>query len=215
MSLHQVSFVGLLVALSPLSVQNAVAEAEWFVQIASKPSAEQARAAYNDLVGRFSLLIGERSVTITKAFVGDRGPFWRVRLPAQTREQAQKLCEDYKAAGGNCFVVRDGQPDLEPSGGLKPLTEADIASIRGQIQRCWSIPADVAMKVKVQFQLAPDGNLIGSPKVVDGGGKKGAARAAAEAARRAVTKCAPYKMPPEKYASWANVVVTFDPSDLF
>ncbi len=94
--------------------------------------------------------------------------------------------------------------------------------MRAQVQRCWNIPVvkDDAeelydLKVSVQFQLAPDGNLIGQPKVVKGGGDTGIEKAAAEAAMRAVIRCAPYKLPPEKYASWATIIVAFDPSEMF
>lgn len=102
------------------------------------------------------------------------------------------------------------------------LTELDLKSMRAQVQRCWNIPVvkDDAeelydLKVSVQFQLAPDGNLIGQPKVVKGGGDTGIEKAAAEAAMRAVIRCAPYKLPPEKYASWATIIVAFDPSEMF
>jgi hypothetical protein len=36
-------------------------------------------------------------------------------------------------------------------------------------------------------------------------------RAAAEAARRAIYVCAPYKLPVDRYSIWRELVVTFDP----
>ena len=40
-------------------------------------------------------------------------------------------------------------------------------------------------------------------------------RTAAESAVRAVSKCAPFNLPADKYETWAEVVVNFDPSDMF
>jgi colicin import membrane protein len=40
-------------------------------------------------------------------------------------------------------------------------------------------------------------------------------RAAAESARRAILQCAPYSLPAEKYEAWADVIVHFDPSEMF
>ena len=39
-------------------------------------------------------------------------------------------------------------------------------------------------------------------------------RAAADAARRAIFVCAPYKLPPDRFADWRDSVVQFDPRDL-
>ena len=33
-------------------------------------------------------------------------PFYRVRLPAQSRAEAQKICARLEAAGGACVVLR-------------------------------------------------------------------------------------------------------------
>ena len=65
-------------------------------------------------------------------------------------------------------------------------------ALRGQIQRCWNVPAGAAdaqnIKVSVQFKLTQNGALDGSPTIVSGGGSAGIERAAAESARRAVLR---------------------------
>jgi hypothetical protein len=38
---------------------------------------------------------------------------------------------------------------------------------------------------------------------------------AAEAAMRAVRRCEPYSMPPEKYGAWREIILNFDPSQMF
>jgi colicin import membrane protein len=67
----------------------------------------------------------------------------------------------------------------------------------------------------VQFRLDRSGALEGNPEIIAGGGSAGVERAAAEAARRAVVRCAPYTLPAEKYDAWADVIVHFDPSEMF
>jgi len=37
-------------------------------------------------------------------------------------------------------------------------------------------------------------------------------RAAAESARRAVIQCAPYTLPADRYDSWQEIVLDFDPA---
>ena len=99
------------------------------------------------------------------------------------------------------------------------LTQSEMDALRGQVQRCWNIPAGAVdaqnLRVSVQFRLDRSGALEGSPQIIRGGGSAGVERAAAEAARRAVSRCAPYTLPIEKYDAWAEIIVNFDPSEMF
>jgi hypothetical protein len=76
------------------------------VQIASQPSEEGARSTYQDLAKRYASVIGDRGVNIVKADIAGKGTYWRVRVPAKSRDDAIGICNDYKAAGGNCFVSK-------------------------------------------------------------------------------------------------------------
>ena len=76
------------------------------MQIASQPSADSAKSTYQDLARRYGSVIGGRGVNIVKADIAGKGTFWRVRVPAQSRDDAIQLCTDYKSAGGNCFVSK-------------------------------------------------------------------------------------------------------------
>ncbi|MEO9337059.1 SPOR domain-containing protein [Mesorhizobium sp. SB112] len=78
----------------------------WAMQIASQPSEAAAQSSYQDLSRRYSSVLNGRQPSIVKAEIAGKGTFWRVRIPAQTRNEAVTLCESYKAAGGNCFVSR-------------------------------------------------------------------------------------------------------------
>ncbi len=84
----------------------AAASGAWAMQIASQPSAEAAQSSYNDLARRYAGVLGGKPVSIVKAEIAGKGTFYRVRIPADSRNDAIKLCESYKAAGGNCFVSK-------------------------------------------------------------------------------------------------------------
>ncbi|MCY1243873.1 hypothetical protein D3C87_1613130 [compost metagenome] len=92
-------------------------------------------------------------------------------------------------------------------------------ALRGMIQNNWSIipgMADAAdVRIKVSFRLNPDGSLAGDPEVEATGGSEAARRALASGAKRAVLKTAPFTgLPADKYDSWSEVVVNFDPSSM-
>lgn len=99
------------------------------------------------------------------------------------------------------------------------LTQTEMDALRGQIQRCWNVPAGAMdadnLKVSVQFRLDRSGGLENRPEIVAGGGADPVRRAAAESARRAIIQCAPYNLPTDKYDAWAEVIVHFDPKDMF
>ncbi|PLP60934.1 sporulation protein [Mesorhizobium loti] len=84
----------------------APAAGSWSMQIASQPTVEGAQSTYQDLARRYSNVLAGRSANIVKADVAGKGTFYRVRVMAQSREDAIKLCTSYKAAGGNCFVSK-------------------------------------------------------------------------------------------------------------
>ena len=85
---------------------NAAASGSWSMQIASQPSAEAAQSTYKDLARRYASVLNGQPVNIVQAEVAGKGTFYRVRVPANSRNDAIKLCESYKAAGGNCFVSK-------------------------------------------------------------------------------------------------------------
>lgn len=78
----------------------------YYVQIASQPTVEGAQASWQTLSNRYSSVLGGRSVDIQRADIPGKGVFHRVRIPAGERNEANALCNRYKAAGGSCFVSR-------------------------------------------------------------------------------------------------------------
>lgn len=78
----------------------------YFIQIASLPSQAEAQRSYQNLSSRYGSVIGGKGVDIKSAQIEGRGTYYRVRIPAGDRAQANQMCEQYRAAGGSCIVAR-------------------------------------------------------------------------------------------------------------
>ncbi len=97
-------------------------------------------------------------------------------------------------------------------------------ALANQVFKCWSPPigAPNANDLVVDFdlQLNRDGSValaatIGC-RISGGSGDQSVhPRAAAEAARRAIYTCAPYKLPADRYSQWHEInPFHFDPSQM-
>ncbi len=85
-----------------------------------------------------------------------------------------------------------------------------------QVIPCWKPPepanGGIATVVRLEIHLGTDGRLIGDVELlskfdtIDPRIEEAIMRAKA-----AIYACGPYKLPPEQYQSWRNIVVTFDP----
>ncbi|WP_077961356.1 SPOR domain-containing protein [Ensifer adhaerens] len=78
----------------------------YFIQVASLPSEAEAQKSYNSLSSKFGSVIGGRGVDIRKAEIAGKGTYYRVRIPAGSKEEANALCTKYKGAGGSCLVTK-------------------------------------------------------------------------------------------------------------
>jgi hypothetical protein len=76
----------------------------WSVQLASRPTQDDARAAATQLSSRFSSQLG-RSTTVVSGEANGRTVF-RVRAQGFSQAEANAACDRVKAAGGQCFVTR-------------------------------------------------------------------------------------------------------------
>lgn len=105
-----------------------------------------------------------------------------------------------------------------PSGRASTLSQSEIDALRAQIQACWNPPPGSLdardLIVQVRLQLNRDGSVSHDPQVLNRGSHP-QFQVAAEAARRAIRRCAPYKMPIAKYDVWQDVEVTFDPREMY
>ena len=105
-----------------------------------------------------------------------------------------------------------------PTGNAASLSQSEIDALRAQIQACWNPPPGALdardLIVQVRLQLNQDGSISADPQVLNRGGHP-QFQVAAESAKRAIKRCAPYKMPIAKYDVWRDVEVTFDPRDMY
>ncbi len=106
--------------------------------------------------------------------------------------------------------------EREGQGNELTAREEDLLKgrISSQIRDCWRLPGggggiDVAV-VTVRWRLKRDGQLDGQPQIV-GARNDPVYRIAGEAAVRAVTCAAPFKLPPEMYQNWQEITWEFDP----
>ena len=94
----------------------------------------------------------------------------------------------------------------------------EIDALRARIAQCWSPPpgglgADQIV-VKLRLNLNEDGTLVGYPTVANRGSSP-FFQAAADSAVRAVYQCQPYALPSDKYALWRDMILNFDPSEMY
>ncbi len=91
---------------APAPAPVAAASGDWSVQIASQPTAEGAQTSYQNLAHRYGSVLGGHAVNIVRADIAGKGTYYRVRMAANSKDDAIALCTKYKAAGGSCFVSK-------------------------------------------------------------------------------------------------------------
>lgn len=148
---------------------------------------------------------------------------------AQTKsaEKSDKLFDDVAAllnkekpsGGGARRSTEQASLGGERRSSGERLSQSEMDALRQRLGGCWSVPAGVddadTLRVSVRFRLDRSGSLEGRPEVIRGGASSGPGRIAAESAVRAVQKCEPFNLPADKYDTWAEIVVNFDPTDMF
>jgi hypothetical protein len=94
----------------------------------------------------------------------------------------------------------------------------EMDALRARIAQCWSPPPGglgaEQIVVKLRLKLNEDGTLVGYPTVANRGSSP-FFQAAADSAVRAVYQCQPYTLPSEKYAQWRDMILNFDPSEMY
>jgi hypothetical protein len=82
--------------------------APWGVQVAGSFSKAAALGAFARAERNYASVIGGLSPFVLGTALRSRGfrPFYRVRLPAQSRPEAEKICNRLQAVGGACVVLR-------------------------------------------------------------------------------------------------------------
>lgn len=86
----------------------ATERAPWGVQVAGNFSRARAMRAYARIQGDFEEAMGGRLPMIVGQRMRSRGTriFYHARVPMQTREEANELCDRIRATGGSCVVLK-------------------------------------------------------------------------------------------------------------
>jgi len=97
------------VATAPLAQQPAApaagSAAPAYVQLSSQRTEDAARQSAENIARRYGVLFGGASLEVQRVDLGERGIFYRVRVPAASLENANNICANVKAAGGDCFTM--------------------------------------------------------------------------------------------------------------
>lgn len=95
-------------APAPQQTSNYVPAGSYVVQVASQKSEADARTSWQQLQAKYANVFGSYQANIKRVDLGDRGTFYRAMLgPFANRDQAYEMCQNLKAAGGECIVQRN------------------------------------------------------------------------------------------------------------
>jgi outer membrane biosynthesis protein TonB len=114
------------------------------------------------------------------------------------------------------------KPSPHPHSGNGTGMTADLKSILySEMQPCWTVtaiagaPDPEQLAVSIHLDLNPDGTVAGQPQLAAQSAAAEAGnpyiRALADTALRAIRKCAPYKLPVNRYQDWRSADLSFSP----
>ena len=95
-----------------------------------------------------------------------------------------------------------------------------VRAIQSQMARCWQIDPGARnaedLIVEIRVVLNPDASVRTAQIMnFERMFSDQFFRSAAENARRAILKCSPFDLPPNRYEVWRDLTLRFDPSQLF
>lgn len=134
-----------------------------------------------------------------------------VRETAEKQKKAESDTSDDKSKS----ISKQYNPSL-------PLSMSEQDAIRSQIAKCWNVPAGAKdaheLIVVLKIQLERDGALIKVELANESKARYSRDnffRAAADSAMRAVRQCSPLQnLPPDKFDTWREMELTFDPKEM-
>jgi hypothetical protein len=91
---------------------SATAEAPWGVQLIGGSSQISVFASYHQLQRKYQAVLGSRQPLVIRSQVGRSASWYRLRVAAQTRAEAELLCGALREAGGSCLVQRNSETDV-------------------------------------------------------------------------------------------------------
>ncbi|MBV9571052.1 MAG: hypothetical protein JO056_07420 [Alphaproteobacteria bacterium] len=132
------------------------------------------------------------------------------------------LLDKREASQNSAPKGRKAEKNIKGFGPQTAMTMDLQDSLRNQIQQCWNPPVGAPhpeeLVVEFDLFLKSDGSVARPPQLSDESESAVAhdsfTRAAAEAARRAIYTCAPYKLPQDRYDQWQEITLNFDPRQM-
>lgn len=80
----------------------------YVVQVASVRTEAEAQATIKSMQAKYSAVLSGQRSSVRRADLGDRGIYYRAQIGSfGSRDDAVKLCEALRAAGGDCMVQRN------------------------------------------------------------------------------------------------------------
>ena len=155
-------------------------------------------------------ILKDKDMAEPNILVSSLRPKTRPRSNFENKSESKMI----EAAISDAIQQSSGQSTLG-----KPLTFSEIEKLKYTIKENWSIdPGSLSqeVKVKIHFSLKRNGTCdrksIRVSEVI--GGNKAAQQVAIRRAKIAVSTCDSkgYKLPPEKYESWRDIEIVFDPT---
>jgi colicin import membrane protein len=172
---------------------KAKAEAKARMEAKAKADAEAKAQKQAELADKFS--------------AGDIRQLLASKEPSQSSGSTGREVNRTAALGTTTVTAQK----LSPS-----LRDALVGLLQSQIERCYAAPPGAASASAVMpvlnIQFNADGTLGAEPRVVKAGPTP-ADRSIAEAAMRAVRRCAPYRVPAQfapYYSDWKNITAQFE-----
>ncbi|WP_417581659.1 SPOR domain-containing protein [Pelagibacterium sp.] len=92
---------------APETTQAAAGTVGAWVQLSSQRSEADAQADIPSLQSRFGTLFNGATPEVSQVDLGERGIYYRVRLPQPTFAQANSVCSAIQGQGGDCFVLNN------------------------------------------------------------------------------------------------------------
>ena len=78
-----------------------------WVQLSSQRSEADAQADIPSLQARYGTLFNGAAPQVSRVDLGERGIYYRVRLPQPSFDQANSVCTAIQGQGGDCFVLNN------------------------------------------------------------------------------------------------------------
>lgn len=151
-----------------------------------------------------------------------------VKRPMLTKEQPQEQQEEFKSLLRNLMPDEPAaaSPTQESAAETSPLSRfaqqmsmSEMQGLTAQLSQSWKLMSGARyaedLKVEIKLWVNPD-RTIQNAKIVDQLRYMNDSyfRAAADSALRAVWRCNPLDLPPNKYELWKEITVTFDPREM-